>query len=109
MAKMAICLIYINKFDSPKGIMIAMCDEEIMGRVLKEGKVEVDLKQYGGFYKGELISEEEARRMIDKRVYSANVVGERSVKLLIDAGLVKPEEVKSVQGVPVVHLFKIDK
>ncbi len=102
-------LIYLNKFDSPKGVMIAMCDEEVMGRVLKDGKVEIDLKQYGGFYKGELVSEEQARRDINGRVYSANVIGERSVKLLIDAGLVKPEEVKSVQGVPVVHLFKVEK
>ena len=102
-------MIYVNKFDSPKGVMIAMCDEEILGRVLKEGKVELDLKQYGGFYKGTLASEAEAAKFIDHGVYSANVVGERSVKLFIDAGLVRPEEVRRVQGVPVVHLFKVEK
>lgn len=102
-------MIYLNKFDSPKGIMVAMCDEELIGRVLKEGNREIDLKRYGGFYKGELMTEDDARKIINSSVYSANVIGERSVKILMDAGLVKPLEVKSVQGVPVVHLFKVEK
>ncbi len=102
-------MIYFNKFDTAKGRMIAMCDEELMGKVLKEGKLEIDLKQYGGFYKGDLVTEDDAKAQIDKSVYSANVVGERSVKLLVDAGLVKASDIKTVQGVKFVHLFRIDK
>lgn len=102
-------MIYLNVFDSPKGIMMAMCDEELLGRVLQEGKIIIDLKQYSGFYKGKLVSEAIGAASINDAVYSANVVGERSVKLFIDAGLVKPEEVKSVQGVPILHLFRIEK
>jgi hypothetical protein len=102
-------LIYLNKFESPKGLMLAMCDEELMGNVFREGKTEIDLSRYGGFYKGRLVSEDDARRVVGMRVYSANVVGERSVRLLIEAGLVKAEEVKSVQGVPVVHLFRVER
>ena len=102
-------MIYFNKFDTAKGKMIAMCDEELMGRVLKEGKIEIDLKQYGGFYKGELITEEDAKAQIDAKVYSANVIGDRSVKLLIDAKLVNKKDVKTVQGVKYVHLFRVDK
>ncbi len=89
--------------------MVAMCDEELMGRVFREGKVEIDLDRYGGFYKGELVSEDDAKRLVGMRVYSANVVGARSVRLLVEVGLVKAKEVKSVQGVPVVHLFRVEK
>ena len=102
-------MIYMNSFDSPKGIVMAMCDEELMGKVFTEGKIVLDLKQYGAFYKGKLVSEATAAASISDAVYSANVVGERSVKLFIDAGLVRPEEVKSVQGVPMLHLFKVEK
>ncbi len=102
-------MIYFNKFDTAKGRIVAMCDEELMGKVFKDGKVELDLKTYGGFYKGELISEEKAKSQIDDSVYSANVVGERSVKLLMDANLVTESEVKTVQGVRFVHLFRVDK
>lgn len=102
-------MIYFNKFDTAKGKVIAMCDEELMGMVFREGKLEIDLKQYGGFYRGTLITEDDARAQLDRSVYSANVVGSRSVKLLIDAKLVKKKDVKTVQGVMFVHLFRIDK
>ena len=102
-------MIYLNKFDSPKGIMLAMCDEELMGRVLTEGKVEIDLEKYGAFYKGDLISEEEASDLVTEKVYSANVVGERSVSIFVRKGIVKQDEVRTVQGVKFLHLFKVDK
>ncbi len=102
-------MIYFNRFDSPKGIMVAMCDEELMGRVLREGKIEMNLERYGGFYKGDLISEEDARKRIDGKVYSANVVGSRSVGILIGLGIVKENEVKTIQGVRVVHMFRVEK
>ena len=102
-------MIYFNRFASPKGIMIAMCDEELMGRMFKEGKMEIDLYHYGAFYKGELITEEEAVRRINRNVYSANVVGDRSVGILAGLGIVKGGEVKTVQGVRFVHIFRVDK
>lgn len=102
-------MIYINSFDSPKGIMIAMCDEELMGRLLREGKVEINLRDYGAFYRGRLVTEEAAAKEISGRVYSANVVGERSVGLLVKAGLVREGDIRRVEGVPYVHLFIVDK
>lgn len=102
-------MIYFNRFESPKGIMIAMCDEELMGRMLSEGRIEIDLEHYGGFYKGELLAEDEAARRIDRKVYSANIVGNRSVDILVRMGIVKGDEVKTVQGVKFVHIFRVDK
>ena len=87
--------------------MLAMCDEELMGRVLREGKVEIDLEKYGAFYKGDLMSEEEASDFVTEKVYSANVVGDRCVSIFVKKGLVRPEEVKTVQGVRFIHLFKV--
>ncbi len=101
-------MIYFNKFDTAKGRMIAMCDEELMGNIFEEGKIIIDLEHYGGFYKGELLTEDDARKQLGPAVYSANVIGNRSVKLLIEAKLVKESDVKTVQGVKFVHLFKVD-
>ena len=100
-------LIYLNKFETAKGLMLAMCDEELMGKVLKEGKTEIDLERYGAFYRGKLVSEEEAKKELAGKVYSANVVGDRSVGLLIEKGIVKKEEVRRVQNVAFVHLFRM--
>jgi len=100
-------MIYVNKFDTAKGIMIAMCDEELIGRVLREGKVEIDLKQYGSFYKGVLVNEIEAEKYVTEKVYSANVVGERSVNILLEKGIVKKDQVRKCEGVSYVHLFRV--
>lgn len=100
-------MIYFNRFDSPKGIMVAMCDEKLMGTILKEGKVEINLRDYGGFYKGELLTEAEVMKKIDGKVYSANVVGNEAVGVLIKKGIVKEDEVRTVQGVKFVHMFKV--
>ena len=100
-------MIYLNRFDTAKGVMLAMCDEELMGSLLREGKLEINLRDYGGFYRGDLVTEEEALKRIDGRVYSANVVGDRSVGLLIKKGIVKESEVRRVQGVMFVHLFRV--
>jgi hypothetical protein len=107
---MVLSLIYLNKFESPKGIMVAMCDEDVMGRVLREGRIEINLKQYGGFYKGELMSEEQVKYALkDGSIYSANVVGNRSVGILIELGVVKEDEVRTIEGVRYVHIFRVMK
>lgn len=100
-------MIYLNKFDTPKGVMVAMCDEELLGRALREGRIEIDLKQYGAFYKGDLVSEEDAAKAITDKVYSANVVGDRSVGILLGKGIIKERDVRTVQGVRYVHLFRV--
>jgi hypothetical protein len=102
-------MIYFNKFDTAKGKMIAMCDEELMGSIFQEGKMVIDLQRYGGFYKGDLLTEDDVRSQIDDTVYSANVVGNRSVQILLDAKLIKKSDIKTVQGVKMVHLFRIEK
>ena len=40
-------------------------------------------------------------------VYSANVVGDRAVGILIEKGLVKEEDVKKVQGIKFIYLFRV--
>ena len=101
-------MIYLKRHSSPNGIVLAMCDEELIGKILKEDKIELDLDTYSGFYKGELMAEEDANELItDEDLYSANIVGERSLLIVMEKGLVKKEEVRRVSGVPFVQIFKI--
>ena len=74
-------MIYFKGHETDKGTIIAMCDEELLGRVLKEGKRELDLEKYSGFYNEELITEQEAKSRIKDDLYTANVVGKRSVQI----------------------------
>ena len=60
-------MIFIKKHAAEHGIILAMCDEELMGKVLKAGKLVLDLDKYASFYNGELVSDEQAFGMVESR------------------------------------------
>ncbi len=100
--------IYIKVHPTPEGEIIAMCDSELLGRKYSEGKVELDLSAYSNFYRGELVGEEEAGSAIAlDGFYTANIVGERSVRIFIRKGIASESDVKRVEGIPYMHLFKM--
>lgn len=101
-------MIFLKKHASEQGAIIAMCDEELIGKVLKQGKLQIDLEKYAGFYKGVLLSEEEAlAAVVEEEIYSANVVGERSVAIMVSKGIVRMHEVKRVGRVPFVQVYNV--
>ena len=103
-------LIYLKLHEAEEKLMVAMCDEDLIGKILEEGDLVIDLKAYSDFYKGELLSPAEARFRVDSsKVYSSNVVGEESVKAAIDLELIEKENVMIVKGVPFAQSFKMDK
>ena len=102
-------MIYLKVHDTEKGRIIAMCDEELLGRIFNEGKRELNLRTYSEFYKGELVDEGYIQRVIGAGdLYSANVVGKKSVDLFVMKKIIKKEQVKKVAGVPFVQVYMID-
>ena len=102
-------MIYVRIYETENGSMIAMCDEELIGKVYREANVELDLDRYADFYRGKLLDEERARGMIAaEELYTANIVGDDSVGLFLKQGLVSKSDIKRVQGVPFVHIYKTE-
>ena len=103
-------MIYVKLHKAQEKLLVAMCDQDLIDKVLEEGDIVLDLKSYSNFYVGELADPDDAVKKVDvSKVYSSNVVGKESVKAAIDMGLVEPENVKSVMGVPFAQSFKIEK
>ncbi|MGC9099540.1 MAG: DUF424 family protein [Candidatus Micrarchaeia archaeon] len=100
-------MIYFKRYATEHGDIIAMCDEELIGKVIKEGKIEIDLEKYANFYKGELLKEEDIEGLFDE-VYSANIIGERSTKIMVKKGLAKENEIRKVAGIPFLQIFTIE-
>ena len=101
-------MIYLKIYETEKGRMIAMCDENLIGKVLKQGKMELDLKTYSDFYRGDLISEETALSIVTgDGLYSANIVGKNSVGIFLVKGLVDKNQVKKISKVPFVQLYMV--
>jgi hypothetical protein len=101
-------MIYLKRYSSENGEIIAMCDSELIDKVLQDGIVELNLKDYSSFYKGELMSAAEAKKTINpKSVYSANIVGEESIRLAIGSSIIEKGHVKTVKNVPYAQAFKV--
>lgn len=93
-------MISINVINSYRTI-VAICDEELLGKYFWEGKLQLNVKE--NFYKGELVSEEQAKEMIQNMIKedaTFNIVGENSVKAAIQAGVITEEAVGKIAEIP---------
>ena len=79
------------------GQMLSLCDENLLGRKLVQGNLQLDLT--GDFYKGE---EKDAQSLADlmKNSDIINLVGEESVRKAVDEGIVSEGNVIRIEGVP---------
>jgi hypothetical protein len=85
-------------------VLLAICDAEILGKTLKEGKIVFCIKEE--FYKGTKVSVEEAVMMIANSTI-VNLVGRNIVKKAIERGYVHPEAVLNIEGVPHAQIVKL--
>jgi len=86
--------------------IVAICDAELIGRVLREGEVTLDLERYKSFYVGEKVGAEEAAREL-KKATTANLVGEKAVGIALKLGLATSKQVKTVEKIPHLQLYRV--
>ena len=82
--------------------VVAVCDADVFGRKLIDGKRVLDVS--GAFFDGKAMSDEEAEVEIVRCVNedaTFNFVGKESVGLAKVMGIVKEEGVMYIDGVPV--------
>jgi hypothetical protein len=88
----------LRERDTPEGLLVSVCDPECLGETFEEGPVSLDVTEE--FYGGPEAEEADAEAVVDSltRATTANIVGERAVKIAIEAGLVDEERVLEVEG-----------
>lgn len=87
-----------------RNVLLCMCDAEILGRTLREGKIVFCVKE--DFYKGAKVPVEEAVLMIETSTI-VNMVGRNIVRKAIERGYVHPEAVLKIEGVPHAQIVKL--
>lgn len=85
-------------------VLLAVCDAEILGKTLREGKIVFCIKEE--FYKGAKVTIEEAVTMIANSTI-VNLVGRNIVRKAIESGYVHPEAVLNIEGVPHAQILKL--
>jgi len=84
-------------------VLLAICDAEILGKTLREGKIVFHVKEE--FYKGTKVSIEEAIAMIENSTI-VNMIGKNVVEKAIEKGYVHPDAVLNIGGIPHAQIVK---
>ena len=87
-----------------RNVLLAICDCEVLGRTLREGKIVFHVKDE--FYNGGKVSVEEALGMIENSTI-VNMVGRNCVERAIEKGYVHPEAVLRIEGIPHAQIIKL--
>lgn len=97
---------YMKIHKNAQGCVVAVCDEELLGKVFEEKGKALDLKAHAGFYNGGLAGEKGVLERL-KSFSSLNIVGRNAVALAIKAKLADKSQVCEIAGVPHVEIYKI--
>jgi len=95
---------YVNLKKIGRNVLLAICDCDLLGRTLREGKIVFHVKEE--FYNGGKVSVEEAVSMIQNSTI-VNLVGKNCVEKAISKGHVHPEAVIEINGVPHAQIVKL--
>ena len=85
-------------------MLLATCDAELLGKVLRDGKIVFEVREE--FYKGSRVSAEEAVDLMRQSTV-VNMVGKRIVDKALEKGLIHPEAILKISGVPHAQIVKL--
>ncbi len=97
-------MIYVKIYRVQGEVLLAACDEELLGKTFREGELKLEVKER--FYKGELVEEAKLGELLEEATI-ANLTGERCVTKAIELGYVNPERVLRIEGVPHAQMAKL--
>jgi len=85
-------------------VLLAACDEELLGETLRDGKIVFKVGEE--FYKGPKMPVDDAVELM-KESTIVNMIGPNIVNKAIEHGLVHPDAVLEICGVPHAQIVKI--
>jgi len=94
---------YFNLKKEGNNVLLAICDEELLGKTLREGKIVFKISE--DFYKGKKISVDQAVSMIENSTI-INLIGNECVKKAIENGYVHPGAVLKIEGISHAQIMK---
>jgi uncharacterized protein len=86
-----------------KTILLNICDEELLGKTVKGGKVDMEISR--DYFGGDLVSEAEAINLV-RASSIVNLAGTRIVEKVVDQKLASARAVKKVGPVSFLMIYK---
>ena len=97
-------MMYFKKHMGQGRILIAICDENLLGKTFSEG--EYSLKVSERFYKGKKVKKEELKETL-KNSENINLVGKEIIDFALELGVLNKGSILEVSGVPHAQVIKI--
>jgi hypothetical protein len=97
-------MISIKIYKTGEDLLIGACDEKLLGKKFEDGKFQIDVKK--DFYDGKRITSKILKKYLEDATI-ANLVGEETVNSAIDIGLVDPECIIKIKGIPHVQMVRM--
>jgi hypothetical protein len=97
-------MISIKIYKQGKDLLIGACDEKLIGKKFTDGKFQIDVSKE--FYDGERISPGILKKYLADATI-ANLVGKETIKCAIELGLVDPECVIRIKGIPHAQMVRM--
>ncbi len=97
-------MFYVKIHRTEDKVMLAVCDEDLLGKKFVSDGLKLDISER--FYKGEKKDEKYIRKiMLD--FGNANLVGEKTIALAVELGLIDGENVLYVDKIPYAMVLEI--
>lgn len=85
-------------------LLVAACDADLLGKTLKFGKIVFEVRR--DFYEGSLVNVSEAIEII-RDAPNINLVGSLIVDEALKEGLVHPQAILDISGVPHTQIIRL--
>ena len=88
--------------DYQKNKMVNMCDAELIGKDVVDGKLKIHISE--NYYGKKIIDKDEATSLL-KSASIMNLVGKETISLAIDLGVGSESGVKIISNIPFLIIF----
>ena len=96
--------IYLRIIKSRDAVIVAACDKPLLGKTFRQGKLKLEVSP--GFYEGPLSTVEETLQALEAATIG-NLVGEVVVSAAVERGLVNPDAIIRIDGIPHAQILKL--
>ena len=97
-------MISIKTYKNGNDLLIGACDEKLLGKKFEDGKFQIDVRR--DFYEGKRVSSDILKKFLEEATI-ANLVGEETIKCAIEMGLIDPDCVIRIKGVPHAQMVRM--
>ncbi|MEM0466069.1 MAG: DUF424 family protein [Candidatus Thermoplasmatota archaeon] len=97
-------MISIKMYRQGEDLVIGACDEELLGKKFTKGKLQIDCSRQ--FYDGDRVSIKAFEKIITDATI-ANLVGKKTVSSAVKLGLIDPQCILTIKGVPHAQMIRM--